>query len=115
MVAVKLHGVLSHDRYCKAVWPAKDEFEICCRPEACLQKGTHRPRKFKHPPGGQGPFSLDQIGQQTRSTVCGQLSIGSRRATTEEHLHLLQRDFSVLVGIDRLEDFGMGRLEFLKR
>ena len=28
--------------------------------------------------------------------VCGQLSIGSRRATTEEHLHLLQRDFSVL-------------------
>ena len=33
----------------------------------------------------------------------------------EEHLHLLQRDFSVVVGIDRLEDFGMGRLEFLKR
>ena len=42
-------------------------------------------------------------------------TIGSLRATTEEHLHLLRRDFSVLVGIDRLEDFGMGRLEFLER
>ena len=38
--------------------------------------------------------------EQTRSTVCGQLLIGSRRATPEEHLHLLQRDFSVLIGID---------------
>jgi hypothetical protein len=41
--------------------------------------------------------------------------IRSRSATTKEHLHLLQRDFSVLVGIDRLENFGMSRLEFLKR
>ena len=36
-------------------------------------------------------------------------------ATTEEHLKLLQRDFSVPVGINCLENFGMGRLEFVKR
>jgi hypothetical protein len=44
-----------------------------------------------------------------------QLLIGSRRVSTEEHLHFLQRDFSVLVGIDCLEESGMGRLDFLKR
>jgi hypothetical protein len=37
-----------------------------------------------------------------------------RRATTEEHLDLRLRGLSVLVGIDHLENFGMGRLDFLK-
>jgi hypothetical protein len=42
-------------------------------------------------------------------------SLGSRRATTKEHLHLRRRDLSVLVGIDPLENFRMGRLKFLER
>src|SRR5262245_59944799 len=49
------------------------------------------------------------------STVCGQLLVGSRRATMEERLHLRKRDLSILVGVYRLETFGMGRLEFLQR
>ena len=32
------------------------------------------------------------------------LSIGSRRAASPKHLHLLRRQLSILVGIHRLED-----------
>jgi hypothetical protein len=44
-----------------------------------------------------------------------QLWIGSRRATTKEHLHLLGGHLSILVGIDHLKDFGMSSLELLNR
>src|SRR5262245_21026499 len=49
------------------------------------------------------------------STVCGQLLVRSRRATMKERLHLRKRDLSILVGVYRLEDFGIGRLELLQR
>ncbi len=41
--------------------------------------------------------------------------LGSWRATPKEHLHLRLCNLPVLVGIDPLENFCMGRLEFLER
>ena len=43
------------------------------------------------------------------------LWLGSWRATPKEHLHLRLCNLPVLVGIDPLENFCMGRLEFLER
>ena len=43
------------------------------------------------------------------------LWLGSWRATPKEHLHLRLCNLPVLVGIDPLENFCMGRLELLER
>ena len=47
--------------------------------------------------------------------VVVEVSMGCRRTSTKEHLHLSLRNLAVLVDIDALEHFRMGCLEFLER